>query len=279
MFEILTVDQLIARLNKYNHKELHIHHTWSPRKTGYTGTDASALALQKGMSDFHINTMHWSCIGQHVTLLPDGRFVTGRDFGMTPASILGYNTGAFAVEMLGDFDSGNEVLEGPQKAAIAKLTKYFDDKKRYTRFHRENSTKTCPGTGVNKDAFMAAARGQVVVPNAPSAVVVNGGNALVRELQELINEAGIATLKVDGIWGPNTQNAVPDLMKGITKYKWIIRLVQKRLIALGYALPKFGPDGDYGSETANAIAAYQKAKGLTADGIAGDKTIKSLLGV
>ena len=73
---------------------------------------------------------------------------------MTPASITGYNTGAFACEMLGNFDIGYDVLKGFQKASILRLCKYFNDKGQYVRFHRENSSKTCPGTSINKNDFM-----------------------------------------------------------------------------------------------------------------------------
>ena len=98
-------------------------------------------------------------LGQHVTLLPDGKFVTGRDFGKTPASIQGYNTGAFAVEMLGNFDIGNDKFEGPQKESMIKLARYFYSKGCYIRFHRENAPKTCPGTSIDKNEFMKEVMG------------------------------------------------------------------------------------------------------------------------
>lgn len=41
---------------------------------------------------------------------------------------------------------------------------------------------------------------------------------------------------------------------------------QKILLKLGYNLPKYGADGEYGSETASALMAYQKDNGLTATG-------------
>jgi uncharacterized protein YraI len=156
-FEIITFDQLKARLDKYDHKELHVHHTWSPTKKSWDGTDAGALRLQQAMKDFHMNVNRWSDIGQHVTLLPDGRFVTGRPFGTTPASISGYNTGGFAMEMLGDFDKGYEVFEGAQRESSLRLADYFKDRGRYVRFHRENAPKTCPGTSIDKAAYMADA--------------------------------------------------------------------------------------------------------------------------
>lgn len=155
MFEIITINELLRRLDKYNHKELHIHHTWSPSHKDFNGTNG--IQLQQGMKNYHIK-LGWGDIGQHVTLLPNGLFVTGRDFNRTPASIQGYNTGSFACEMLGDFDTGHDKLEGLQKESALKLAKWFGDRGKYVRFHRENSSKTCPGTSIDKTQFMAEAK-------------------------------------------------------------------------------------------------------------------------
>jgi len=37
---------------------------------------------------------------------------------------------------------------------MLKLARYFYDKGRYIRFHRENAPKTCPGTSIDKNTFM-----------------------------------------------------------------------------------------------------------------------------
>ena len=49
------------------------------------------------------------------------------------------------------------------------------------------------------------------------------------------------------------------------------------MIANGYKMPKYGADADFGTETRNALMAFQKANGLTADGIAGINTWNKLL--
>ncbi|MBQ9251361.1 MAG: peptidoglycan-binding protein [Clostridia bacterium] len=50
--------------------------------------------------------------------------------------------------------------------------------------------------------------------------------------------------------------------------------LQKQLIALGYL--KGNADGKYGKQTAQAVKAFQKANKLTADGLAGNKTLRAL---
>ena len=57
-----------------------------------------------------------------------------------------------------------------------------------------------------------------------------------------------------------------------------VRQMQEALIKLGYDLGKCGADGDFGAATYNAVRAFQKAKGLTVDGIAGPKTLGALYG-
>lgn len=52
----------------------------------------------------------------------------------------------------------------------------------------------------------------------------------------------------------------------------VVRLAQDLLIKKGYSLPKYGADGDFGNETLSAVKAFQKANGLTADGVIGAKT-------
>lgn len=58
----------------------------------------------------------------------------------------------------------------------------------------------------------------------------------------------------------------------------VVKAMQMQLLVLGYKLPKYGADGDFGSETEAAVKAFQKAKGLVVDGIVGPKTNEKLFG-
>ena len=57
--------------------------------------------------------------------------------------------------------------------------------------------------------------------------------------------------------------------------QYVVEL-QKALISQGYL--QGNPTGYYGTETENAVIAFQKAKRLKADGKAGPETRKALLG-
>lgn len=67
----------------------------------------------------------------------------------------------------------------------------------------------------------------------------------------------------------------PTLKKG-SKGAYVTEL-QKILMNKGYKLPKYGADGDFGSETQTAVKKFQKDNGLTADGIVGKLTWAKLL--
>mgnify|MGYP002512385912 CR=1 FL=1 len=58
-----------------------------------------------------------------------------------------------------------------------------------------------------------------------------------------------------------------------------VKALQILLIGYGFDCGEYGADGDFGSATDEAVCKYQKAKGLTVDGIVGEKTWGKLLGV
>lgn len=58
-----------------------------------------------------------------------------------------------------------------------------------------------------------------------------------------------------------------------------VRALQILLIGRGYSCGSSGADADFGSATAEAVRRYQADHNLTADGIAGPKTMACLMGV
>jgi peptidoglycan hydrolase-like protein with peptidoglycan-binding domain len=59
-----------------------------------------------------------------------------------------------------------------------------------------------------------------------------------------------------------------------------VKYLQTLLVKLGYKLPKYGIDGDYGQdggESVMAVKAFQKDHGLTVDGLCGPATQKAIL--
>lgn len=58
-----------------------------------------------------------------------------------------------------------------------------------------------------------------------------------------------------------------------------VKALQILLIGRGYSCGSYGADGDFGTATYNAVKAFQKAKGLSVDGVCGPKTWNKLLGM
>lgn len=160
MFQILSTVQVIELLRtfKFTRKitQWHIHHTWKPNYASFNGKNH--IALQESMKKYHVDTNGWSDIGQHFTLYPDGKWATGRGLNRNPASILGWNTGAIAVEMVGNFDKGYDVMTKAQQDAIYEVTEFaVEQMELIPRFHRDHpdAGKTCPGSGIDRDVFFA----------------------------------------------------------------------------------------------------------------------------
>jgi len=58
-----------------------------------------------------------------------------------------------------------------------------------------------------------------------------------------------------------------------------VKQLQELLMELGYELPKYGADGDYGSETVAAVKRFQQDNSLTADGKYGEKSHAAMMGI
>ena len=95
---------------------VHLHHTWRPTRAQFRG-----LASIEAMRNYHIG-LGWDDIAQHLTIDPVGICWTGRNWNLPPASQKGKNgnadAGPFMIEMVGDFDQGQDALDGEQRRAV-----------------------------------------------------------------------------------------------------------------------------------------------------------------
>ncbi|MET0622739.1 MAG: caspase family protein [Pyrinomonadaceae bacterium] len=141
---------------------VHMHHTWKPRRRDYDG-----LATIEGIWRFHTVNNGWSDIAQHVTIAPDGSIWTGRGWNEPPASAAGHNgnraAGPFMFEMIGDFDTGRDPFQSPQRDAvlevIARVQRHFRLPVESLRFHNQMSPKSCPGSALRYGEVLEAVRG------------------------------------------------------------------------------------------------------------------------
>jgi hypothetical protein len=164
----LSFDQLLGKLAAPTRRvlnEVHIHHTFRPRVRDWRG-QSTVEAMQR----YHIQVNKWDEIGQHLTIGPDGTLWSGREFASIPASARGFNgsvtLGPFMIEMVGDFDVGNDAFADPQAiavyravAAICLIAKLRPEN---IRFHNEfNPAKSCPGTALDLVEFRKKVEAQM----------------------------------------------------------------------------------------------------------------------
>lgn len=155
-FKQLNREQFAALLDKFPFtrtiNSVHMHHTWKPNHAQYKGHETIV-----GMWRYHTETNGWQDIAQHITIAPDGSIWLGRNWNLPPASAAGHNgnstAGPFMFEMIGNFDRGNDLLEGEQRQTalevIARIQRKFQLAPESLVFHNAMSTKTCPGNGVD----------------------------------------------------------------------------------------------------------------------------------
>lgn len=248
----LNADGVIKLLKGRKYKWAQVHHTWKPNHADFNGSNHQAL--QNGMRNYHVNTRGWQDIGQHLTLFPDGTFLTGRSFGINPAGVSGYNAGAFMIEMIGDFDKGKDKLEGKQLQAALKVYNYLEKHCGASiLFHREKAAKSCPGTGIDKGKFVKAVRN--FKDDGSADVSVSGGSSTSSKPTSKWRSVG-ANWTGQNLRKNDRGGAVKQLQKlvGVTA------------------------DGMFGTDTEKAVKKAQRSAGISDDGIAGKDTYKAVKG-
>jgi len=158
---LLTTEAVIREVNTFRYtrviSSLHVHHTLVPDHEDWERKQ-DWYYWQKAMERYHKMVKKYRFIAQHYTLLPNGMWVTGRSLNEDPASMSGYNKGVLMVEMFGNFDLGHDIYGGEQAHSMDMFA--ANARARFgipIRFHRDfpKAGKTCPGTGINRDQFMA----------------------------------------------------------------------------------------------------------------------------
>jgi hypothetical protein len=135
------------------------------------------------MWHYHTQVNGWSDIAQHLTIAPDGTIWIGRNWNQPPASAAGHNgnrtAGPFMFEMIGDFNSGSDRFEDPQRnvalQVIALVQKRFGLAPEMLRFHNQMSSKTCPGSAIDYHQIVSDVHHLHAPPRGLEGAVVTGG--------------------------------------------------------------------------------------------------------
>ncbi|WP_163100816.1 peptidoglycan recognition family protein [Peribacillus alkalitolerans] len=156
--------------HKFNRKISIIqhHHTWLPSYKNFNGSNHFKMLM--GMENYHVRNKGWKNIAQNLTTFPDGKIAVSRPFNITPEGSIGYkaNSVGIAIENVGNFDIGQDVMTEEQKESIVYITALLCIKFGLTpsldsiTYHHwwnlktgervldkgtKYNVKTCPGTG------------------------------------------------------------------------------------------------------------------------------------
>ncbi|WP_377558964.1 LysM peptidoglycan-binding domain-containing protein [Ornithinibacillus salinisoli] len=98
------------------------HHTWLPSYKHFKGSNH--FQMIEGMRNHHIKQMGWKNIAQNITTFPDGKVAVSRPFNIAPEGSIGpeANTIGLAIEHVGNFDIGNDVMTEKHKETIIYIT-------------------------------------------------------------------------------------------------------------------------------------------------------------
>lgn len=161
-FVRLSVDEFARMLERFPLRRqivgVHMHHTWRPNHAQFKGYE-SIVAMWR----YHTKERGFADIAQHLTIAPNGDLWTGRDWNRPPASAVGYNGnathGPFMFEIVGDFDRGRDPFAGEQRRAVLDVVKLllqrFKLSPESVLFHNQMSGKSCPGSTIDRTAFLA----------------------------------------------------------------------------------------------------------------------------
>ncbi|MFO7855358.1 MAG: peptidoglycan-binding domain-containing protein [Paracoccaceae bacterium] len=197
------------------------------------------------MRRWHVDDNGWSDVGYHVFIRKDGVAEAGRPLERTPAAQAGNNTGTIAICLHGLEES--KFTEAQFETLIDLCRQILAAYEGGVTFHghREVAAKECPVFDY-KAVLGLDANGEMVFK--PSADPATSDEA----------EAG---------------SGAPEPLLRITARGPAVRRLQKRLKDAGHDVVV---DGIFGQGTHVALKAFQKAAGLTSDGIAGPRTWAAL---
>ncbi len=183
----------------------------------------------------------WVGIGYHFLVRKDGSVYRGRPEDTVGAHAGNNNYDSIGICFEGSFDK--EQMGEVQRKAGSELVAYLKGKYGITKVqkHSDVNATGCPGA------------------HFPFATIAKDGTA---DKPAQSTAGGFTAV-------------FPQISRRDKGDK--VRVLQELLLGRGYYLGIYGADGDFGAATWTAVAQFQAANGLAADGIVGEKTWRKLL--
>jgi hypothetical protein len=230
-----------------------VHHTASSNGTGTTLSAAHSIA--RNIQQWHF-ARGWPDTGQHFTVARGGYILegrhrtleglsTGRTFPIG-AHVAGYNSTSLGIETEGTFTSVQPT--SAQWSSLVTLCAYL-----------------CQTYGIPASAIVGHRNlGSTLCP----------GDLLYARLGELRSAVAARLGGGGGGGGVDTSRPWPSLRRGSTGFR--VTAAQRLLRHSGRSITI---DGSFGPATESVVIAFQRAKGLVADGLIGPRTWESPLAV
>lgn len=286
-----------------------VHHTDTPNTSDTSLAQAQSLA--RSIQAYHINNNGWIDSGQHFTISRGGYVLEGRHRSLEAAQggtrhvvgahCPGQNEVAVGIENEGNYSAGGppSALYTQLVALCAWLCERYGIPSTELYGHRDFYNTSCPGDvlygqlpQLRRDVGARLGTNLRVWPTVRSPF----SGERVRSVQYLLNARGQA-LGVDGQYGSGTAGGVKTFQAGVgltgdgvvgsaTWERLIVTVrrgdtgsavsaLQSQLASQGYTV---GVDGNFGPGTESAVLSFQRARGLTADGVVGANTWHALVG-
>ena len=165
-------------------------------------------------------------------------------------------------------------------------------KEQYGSFENFRSSWEKSGAGTPSDGGTPSVSGSIVVHAGQihannfcgagiSADGIRGSRtkkAGIKVLQQALNLDYQAGLSVDGIWGPKSRQALGSHYVRRGERQYLVTAAEILLMLKDYTVNGVESPGIFGSGLEQAVKSYQKAQGLSVDGMAGSATFLSLIG-
>lgn len=218
---------------------------------------AAAQGGVEAVHRYHKNNLGWSGIGYNYYVRKDGTVWEGRGLDKVGAHAgASFNNRSVGICAEGNFET--ETMPDAQKQALIELVAFVLQKYPgcVIKGHREVAATACPGRFYPYAEIVSEAKNIKASP----------------EPEAPATPQAPATAPTDGAF-----IALPTLKRGA--YGESVKAMQILLIGRNFSCGRWGPDGSFGGATDNALRSFQRAAGLTVDGVCGLNTWRKLLGV
>lgn len=269
--------------------------TFNMNKIAYGNKPTSIVLHHAEASNCSVQDVHswhrnqgWAGIGYHYFVRKNGEIFKGREDNWIGSHCLGHNQNTIGVCFEGAYNK--EKMPQAQINAGRELVSYLKSKYGISKVyrHKDLNSTDCPGAN-----FPFSEITKVSPINNPINKPCKNVDWLteylkswnwtqwVKDLQAECNAQGFSNQSVDGLTY-NTKTGESKTLKGCPTLKIgargnITKLLQRVLKAFGIA--NLEEDGVFGTNTYNAVIAFQKSRGLLADGMVGPNTWRKILGL